>query len=288
MLEPIEPVKLTIDDAKRLAPDIKLACFDLDGTIISGTQRISDEDKAAIRRLTEMGVACGVATGRPKFAAQKIEDELGMSGPSLYFSGSLVVGRDRNPLSQFSLYPGVVSEVLKISRQYGIYTELYTPDNFFIERDSHFANIHASYLKRRPQMIEDLESLLNEPIMKVTFMYDKGSLEDMIVSDIATLCRDVAYTYAPAQAHIGVEFCNISHPFATRKTGFDAFLRHLNIRPNQVMAFGDAEADTTFLRSAGIGVAMGNAEQRVKDSAKLVTKTVEESGVAHFIDTLFR
>ena len=45
------------------------------------------------------------------------------------------------------------------------------------------------------------------------------------------------------------------------------------------MAFGDGGNDVAMLRRAGIGVAMGNANDAVKSQADYVTTSVDEDGV---------
>ena len=54
----------------------------------------------------------------------------------------------------------------------------------------------------------------------------------------------------------------------------------LGIRQEATMAFGDGENDISMLRMAGIGVAMENAEDHVKEAADYVTVTNNEAGVA--------
>ena len=48
-------------------------------------------------------------------------------------------------------------------------------------------------------------------------------------------------------------------------------------------AVGDSLNDVAMIRSAGIGVAMGNAQERVREAADWVTGTNEEDGVAKAI-----
>ena len=50
--------------------------------------------------------------------------------------------------------------------------------------------------------------------------------------------------------------------------------------------FGDGENDMTMIRTAGIGVAMGNAVEALKAEADYVTVTNDEDGVADAIEKL--
>ena len=50
------------------------------------------------------------------------------------------------------------------------------------------------------------------------------------------------------------------------------------------MAIGDNLNDLEMIRYAGLGVAIGNARQEVKDAANAVTTSNEEDGVAQAIE----
>ena len=54
---------------------------------------------------------------------------------------------------------------------------------------------------------------------------------------------------------------------------------HLGIDPRHTMAFGDGGNDTSMVRAAGIGVAMGNALDSLKKEADFVTTSVDEDGI---------
>ena len=62
-----------------------------------------------------------------------------------------------------------------------------------------------------------------------------------------------------------------------------AGIRHViereGIRPEECIAFGDAENDIEMLEYCGIGVAMGNAQDQVKKIADHVTSSVDDDGI---------
>ena len=61
----------------------------------------------------------------------------------------------------------------------------------------------------------------------------------------------------------------------------------LGIDRMHVIAFGDNENDLEMLEGAGIGVAMGNSKQYVKDAANEVTGDNDHDGVAEFLERFF-
>ena len=67
----------------------------------------------------------------------------------------------------------------------------------------------------------------------------------------------------------------------TKQNGIDQIIRHFGIKLEEAMAFGDGGNDISMLRHAGIGVAMGNANDDVKAVADYVTTSVDENGIAN-------
>ena len=58
----------------------------------------------------------------------------------------------------------------------------------------------------------------------------------------------------------------------------------LNINREEVMCLGDSENDLSMIEFAGLGVAMGNAEEFLKEKADYITDTNENDGVAKAIE----
>ncbi len=69
----------------------------------------------------------------------------------------------------------------------------------------------------------------------------------------------------------------------TKGTGLRFLCEYLKIDMEQTMACGDTQNDMDILKTAGIGVAMGNATPEIREIADYVTLSNEESGVAHAI-----
>ena len=57
----------------------------------------------------------------------------------------------------------------------------------------------------------------------------------------------------------------------------------LGIKMEETMAFGDGENDLSMLRAAGLGVAMENGEEQVKQASDFVTVSNNDAGVASAI-----
>lgn len=71
-------------------------------------------------------------------------------------------------------------------------------------------------------------------------------------------------------------------------TGLSALAEYLNLTPAEVMAVGDGENDLAMLRYAGLSVAMGNACDTVKKTARVVTETNDEDGLAKAVERVLR
>ena len=64
-----------------------------------------------------------------------------------------------------------------------------------------------------------------------------------------------------------------------KTAGIESILKHYGIKKEEIMAFGDAENDIEMLQYAQIGVAMGNADDEVKEAADYVTDMVDSDGI---------
>jgi len=75
------------------------------------------------------------------------------------------------------------------------------------------------------------------------------------------------------------EFTDITANGADKGKGILAMARHEGFDPARTIAFGDGGNDTSMILQAGIGIAMGNAIDALKQQADYVTTSVDEDGI---------
>ena len=64
----------------------------------------------------------------------------------------------------------------------------------------------------------------------------------------------------------------------------ERLLAHLNLSRDEMVACGDGFNDLSMVRYAGMGVAMGNAQQVVKEEADFVTASNDEDGLVLVVE----
>jgi hypothetical protein len=74
-------------------------------------------------------------------------------------------------------------------------------------------------------------------------------------------------------------FTDVTAMGADKGEGLLAMAKYFGLNPDHTMAFGDGGNDSTMIRKAGIGVAMGNAIDELKAEADYITTTVDNDGI---------
>lgn len=118
---------------------------------------------------------------------------------------------------------------------------------------------------------------------------DKASaLDEVLQQDILQLTPFFPADYEPqllarmSQCVSGrwhPEFTDITANGADKGKGIQAIARHEGFDPSHTIAFGDGGNDTSMILQAGIGVAMGNAIDALKQQADYITSSVDEDGI---------
>jgi len=261
--------------------------FDIDGTLLDREGRYSHALKRQLERIRQLGVRTAIASGRPNFAAQFLMDDLGLTDPGVFCTGAQVYA----PAQQRTLLSAAMSPVhcrrlLARLREMPVYYELYGLNDFYIETDyaAEVRNTHAHHLRRRPHQGR-LDSVVEQETLLKWVLGVRREAPDLL-GQLEVEFPELAFAYAAFPACPDWRFVNVIAREACKEKAFSFLLDHYGVKAEQVASFGDSHSDEVFLRSAGYGVAMGNASDEVKAVARYVTRNSWEDGVAYALERL--
>ena len=113
-----------------------------------------------------------------------------------------------------------------------------------------------------------VESVLGQSVLQLTPVISQED-ENLIMRSFpdCTSCR-----WHP-------DFADITMKSADKGMGLSAIIARHGIKPEETMAFGDGGNDMSIIRKAGVGIAMGNANEPLKNAADYITDSVDEDGL---------
>jgi Cof subfamily protein (haloacid dehalogenase superfamily) len=257
----------------------RLLVVDIDGTLLGSKGGISAEDREALAAAQRAGVKVCLSTGRACQGCRWLVDELSLDGYHIFFDGALVSGPD-DELYVEPLDRGVVKEVVEFVREHNIYLELYSAMDYFVEWENWATEIHRSYFKLEPRVIDFSGLRGGEKLIKGGLITRDADEVEKAQSFRSRFDRSLRFSLARSPAYPGVEFINVLAPDVSKGKALTALASHLEVPLSEVMAIGDGTNDISLLSVAGLAVAMGNAPDEVKAVAHTVTEEVGRSGVA--------
>ena len=246
---------------------IKAAFFDVDGTLYSHkTLRVPPSTRDAIAQLQSKGILCIIATGRHpiELAALPLE-EIGFDA-YLLMNGQMMQDKDRNMIFSVPL-SGKVKEVLVKHFEEQAYPSLLLEEN----------DIYLNYSNDR---VIEAQAHFNLPAPKVSPAYTGNEIYQFclyIREDEEALLADILDECVITRWHnYGIDLLAKG---GGKMVGIQRYLDMIGITPDEIIAFGDGHNDAEMLRFAGIGVAMGNAEDDTKAVADFVTADIDDDGI---------
>lgn len=245
---------------------IKAAFFDVDGTLLSHrTKRVPESTRAAIRKLQEKGIRCIVATGRHIGEMRKLPvADIPFDG-YITLNGQIILDREGKVLSAMPITGKVKDFLVEAFEKHSFPALLVEQDRVYLN----YANEHVYALQERISTpVPKLDVYTGGEIYQVCAYIPVG--EEKLVAPIEKDCVITSW--------ISGGF-DIIAKGGGKVTGIRRYLAENGISPEEIIAFGDGENDMEMLQFAGIGVAMGNADARVKQMADYVTADIDEDGI---------
>lgn len=279
---------------------IKCIASDMDGTLLTATQKITPENLEAIKAAQEKGVEVVIATGRSYFEASFVLDEAGISCPIICANGAEVRASDGKVVSSSPLEKDLAKKAAYILVQNNVYFEVYTNQGTYtIDEDRGVSIIVDIFLSGNPEAdIDEVTKAAEERFTK-GLVHKVNSYDELFNSDEHQIYKLLAFSFEPdflvsakedllklegmAVSSSGDENLELTSVNAQKGIALEAFVKEKGISLLETMAIGDNYNDLSMFKRAGRSVAMGNADDIIKAQCDVVTSANEESGVAKAI-----
>lgn len=265
-----------------------LFALDLDGTLLKDWQTISKTTKDYLINLQRDGHQIVIATGRPFRSSEPFHRELGLTTPLINYNGGLVTSKHDENFTPYSITIPK-EDILEIYNH-----NIDKIDNCFGEV---FDDI---FLHEQSDKIEPLlhnfngarlfEGNLNETLFEDVngfIILAKENQSEAIENYVNTHFKDRVRCRNWGEHYKFV--LELYNPKTNKGRGLKYVSEYLNIPRENIVAFGDAHNDIELLQYAGLGVAMKNAQDRLKVHADDITKESNiNDGLIKYIDTFLK
>ena len=240
--------------------EYKALVIDLDGTLIGPDERISPRVADAVRGVAEK-IGVSIATGRETGDVLKYGKELGLTWPQISDNGAMVI----DPASGESLWSAPLGEELSRRAMRPI-----------IESGCEFFATHAG------GAVTDLAKLDTWELTRVSALdLDSEAADAMLAGVSEDSGLDAVKVWLPYNELWAVDFTRSG---VNKGMALRVLCEMTGIAPSQTIAVGDSFNDLPLMETAGLGIAMGNAPEEVRNAARHIVPSVEEDGLAQAIE----
>ncbi|GFP74709.1 sugar-phosphatase [Clostridium fungisolvens] len=259
----------------------KLLALDLDGTLLNNNGEISKANAKAIELAKEKGIKVVLATGRPIDGIKNYISQLNLLEDDyvVAFNGALVQKtRDKTVIGRKGLTISDLNKIYELSKKLNVNIHIHTDKECITPKISKYSLFEAK-LNSIPLKEIGFEDLQGDTVINKIMFIDEEQIIDKISGLIDEEFHD-EYTVVRSLPYF-LEFLNKE---VNKGIGVKMLANSLGISMDEVICIGDHENDIHMIQYAGLGVAMGNAVDSLKNAADYITKSNEENGVAHVIE----
>ncbi len=265
---------------------IRMAGFDLDGTLLTTDKRLTEYTKEILKEAAGRGIILLPVTGRPLSGIPK--EISGFEGIRyMITSNGARIIEEGKTIRENLLSVEKARKILDIFEDYDTLRDIYYDGQgympkAFIERVGEYVSspAMAQYIVSTRVSVDDLRTKFeeeNRKLDKIQALFNKKSEQEEAWKRVQAL-GDLEVTGA---LNMNIE---VNAGGVHKGRALLWLAEELGIDREEVMAFGDGSNDLKMIEEAGIGVAMANAIPSVSDAADLAALSNDSDGVARIIE----
>ena len=271
---------------------VKLIASDLDGTLLTDKKELSSGTRKALDMAAAQGIYIVPATGRSfESVPAMIREYQGVEYLITANGGAVYSTVEKRRIYQQLLRPESVKAAIAVRKREQMVMEVvidgvpYAEEEYVRDPIRYLATEYgAKYIRATRRPVKDIFQFAAEHAAELDSISFVCSHEDRdrLYRSLEDEIPDIYVTSSVSN------LLEIGHKNAGKGKTLLWLLDYLGISPEEVMAFGDADNDSSMLKAVKYGFAMGNATENCKKSAAYLTGTNTEDGVASAILSYIR
>ncbi len=251
---------------------IRLVFSDLDGTLLNRESHVSAKTGKAVASMLQKGHRLILTSGRPLNSILEVMEDASLRYPGMLVianNGSLIYDCDKKgALAEFRLSAADLRYLIKEADKMGIYCHAYSDTHIIAKKQADELAFYTQKIHLPVTFTEDIAAALPEGSFKLMTIHltDKTKLE-AFREQIAEYCKGRIQIVFSSDYYMEIL------PIQAGKGNAVRFVcEYFHVPLNRSYACGDAENDISMLQAAGIGIAMKNGDEPVKQAADFVTQ----------------
>lgn len=273
---------------------VQLIALDLDGTVLSPTGHVTPRTRKAIRGVIDAGINVCIATGRSWWESRGVIAEAALEGPGVFVGGAIVndmpSGRS---LAHTKMRPHDAREICHVMDECGL-AAMVMQDAFhadvewLISAELEMPPTVPEWLARHRssfRRVGGLRSAAHDWTIRVSTVASHDASATLF-DHLSRQLAERVYLHQITIPTTGARVLEVFDATVNKWTGVKQIAGMLNVPEANIVAVGDDMNDLHMLEHAGLGVAMGNADEHVKRIADGEIDSHAEDGLAVFLEKL--
>ncbi len=262
----------------------KVVVVDLDGTLINQDKQLTDVSKSAIEMIKSKGLYFGIATGRPIRSVSNLLKSFGVYEYVDFMvcsNGAEIIDLKTQKIQiTYQLSKQDIIDIIEFMKPTGINYCIYDQGKMYTEQ----INSIVTYLSG----LNMLEPVISKPIDLPVETTNKV-IFTIYPDEIVKLNNHMKTFNSPKYRAFFTqpELFEFVDARISKAIGIEMYVSQKKISMDNVVAFGDADNDREMIMESGLGIAMANARESLKEVADDITSSNEHNGVATYLYRLF-
>ena len=262
-----------------------LIVSDFDGTLVNNDGTISKKNKKAIAEYVAAGGAFAISTGRLPSGILSRAQELGLTGKVCCCQGAIILDiQTKEVILEGRMSLESTLAACKKMEELGLHIHVYDLWDYYVNKDDEPLKLYEMLVKTKATLV------LDKPLAQ--FIEEKGLCAYKLLAMVEPAHNAALLKVLQAENFEGCEvtksadfLVEVVNKNYSKGTAVEFLANYYNIPLEKVIAVGDQLNDTPMIERAGLGIAVKNADESLKEKANYVcTHTNEEGAIAEIIE----